>query len=195
MSKHIAKSSRARNEYFQGKHRYEHWYVDNQIYFITARCREQFPAFASEEAKAVFWDRFELYTQATGFEPIVTSLVDNHYHTLGYLEIGLNLKTLMQRLHGSVAKMVNDLLPARWPAFFRDKKGKEYFDGCIRDELQFRRAYRYTLTQSRRHGICDDYLLYKHTRVGMEIEEAVRFAKERKALLEGVPYKRYMRDR
>ena len=194
MSKPIRKASRSLKEYFEGKHRYEHWYVDQQVYFITARCRDKFPAFASDEAKAVFWDRFEHYTSETGFTPMVTSLINNHYHTLGYLEVGLNLKTLMQRLHGSVAKMVNDLLPERRPGFFRDKKGKEYFDGCIRDELQFRRAYRYTLTQSRRHAICDDYLLYRHTRVRMEIEEAVRFAKERKAFLEGVPYKRYMRD-
>ena len=111
MSKPIRKASRSLKEYFEGKHRYEHWYVDQQVYFITARCRDKFPAFASDEAKAVFWDRFEHYTSETGFTPMVTSLINNHYHTLGYLEVGLNLKTLMQRLYGSVAKMVNVLLP------------------------------------------------------------------------------------
>ena len=142
MSKRIIQSSRSAAEFFEGKHRYEHWYVNRQVYFITARCRDRYPAFASEATKTEFWNRFEHYAAATGFLPFVTSLLDNHYHTLGYLETGLNLKTLMQRLHGSVSKLVNDLLPQRRWEFFRDKIGKEYFDGCIRDATQFRRAYR-----------------------------------------------------
>jgi len=112
-------STNSRQEYIKGKHRFEHWYRDNTIYFITARCRDRFPAFASEEAKLVFWDRFDHYTKEYGFVPWVTSLVDNHYHTLGYLRIGENLGPMMQRIHGSVAKLVNDLLPERrvpfWP--------------------------------------------------------------------------------
>ncbi len=31
------KSSATRNKYFDGKHRFEHWYRDNQVYFITSR--------------------------------------------------------------------------------------------------------------------------------------------------------------
>jgi hypothetical protein len=99
-------------EQFDGRHRFEHWYCDNQVYFITARCRDRYPAFRSEEAKAIFWDRFDYYS----------------------------------KLHGSVAKLVNDLLPERRVPFWRDDSGKDYFDGCIRDELQCRRAYRYTYT-------------------------------------------------
>jgi hypothetical protein len=52
------KSSYSSREMFDGKHRFEHWYRDNTVYFITARCRDRFPAFASEAAKAIFWDRF-----------------------------------------------------------------------------------------------------------------------------------------
>jgi hypothetical protein len=57
------KSSISRDEYYKGQHRFEHWYRDNTIYFITARCRNRFPAFASEQAKAIFWDRFHFYTK------------------------------------------------------------------------------------------------------------------------------------
>lgn len=193
MRKRIDKSSRSKREYFEGRHRFEHWYVDNQVYFITARCREKFPAFASQEAKAVFWDRFDRYTCEFGFTPWVTSLLDNHYHTLGYLRAGLQLQTMMQRLHGSVAKLVNDLLPQRRSEFWRDSKGREYFDGCIRDVKQARRAYFYTLTQPRRHGICVDYRAYPHTRVNVEMERAIQRALELSAFLTGVPYPRYER--
>src|SRR5688572_5609252 len=161
------------------------------MYFITARCRGKFPAFASEQAKIIFWDRFYHHAKEFGFTPCVTSLLNNHYHSLGHLKYGTDLKHLMQRLHGSVAKLVNDLLPERRAHFWSDTKGKEYFDGCIRDELQFRRAYIYTLTQARRHGIMNDYRLYAHTHVDVELERALKRALELRAFLEDIPYKRY----
>jgi hypothetical protein len=121
----------------------------------------------------------------------VTSLLDNHYHTLGYLREGRNLSTLLQRLHGSVAKLVNDLLPERRRDFWRDAKGHEYFDGAIRNEKQARLAYRYTLYQAVRHGIVEDWQTYAHTWINVELEKAIRRSLELNAFLEGVPYKRY----
>jgi REP element-mobilizing transposase RayT len=137
------KSSATDHEFFDGQHRFEHWYRNNTIYFITARCRDKYPAFESEEAKAVFWDRFDHYTKQYGFVPWVTSLMLNHYHMMGYLKVGENLGPMMQKLHGSVAKLTNDLLPERRLPFWRGAGNRDYFDGCIRDVLQARRAYRY----------------------------------------------------
>ena len=125
--------------------------------------------------------------------PWVTSLLDNHYHTLGYLRVGENLPKMMQRLHGSTSKLVNDLLPRPFKHFWRDEKGKQYFDGCIRDEKQARLAYRYTLVQSSRHGVVSDWHTYPHTRVIVELERAIKRSHELGAFLEGVPYKRYLR--
>jgi REP element-mobilizing transposase RayT len=191
VQKRITKISRSQNAGYQGRHRHEHWLVDNQVYFITARCRNRMPAFASDAAKEVFWNRFDLYTAQLGFTPWVTSLLDNHYHALRYLRIGKNLPIMMQRIHGSVARLVNDLLPARLTPFWRDAKGREYFDGCIRDEKQARLAYRYTLIQSVRHGLVRERRQYAHTRVNVELERAIRRSLELNAFLEGVPYKRY----
>jgi hypothetical protein len=134
------KSSYTKNEFFDGKHRFEHWYRDNTVYFITSRCRDRFPAFKSEQAKGIFWDRFDFYSNRYGFVPWVTTLLDNHYHTVGYLYNGSNLRSLMQKLHGSVAKLVNDTLPVRHVPFFRSAGNKDYFDGCLRDEKQITRA-------------------------------------------------------
>ena len=98
---------------------------------------------------------------------------------------------MMRKLHGSVAKLVNDTLDDKRSPFWGDERHRDYFDGCIRDELQCRRAYRYTLLQSERHGVCRDWRRYPHTRVHIELEPALRRALELKAFLEGVPYKRY----
>src|ERR1700691_5760713 len=90
------KSSYTSHEFFDGKHRFEHWYRDNTVYFITSRCRDKFPAFETEKAKTIFWDRFDHYATLYGFVPWVTSLLNNHYHTLGYLRNGENLGPMMQ---------------------------------------------------------------------------------------------------
>ena len=195
MSKRIEKISRSQNENRGEHHRFEHWLADNQVYFITARCRDQYSAFASEAAKEVFWRQFDKYTSEFGFTTWVTSLVDNHYHTLGDLRVGKNLPAMMQRLHGSVSKLVNDLLPIRHVPFWCDAEVKSYFDGCIRDEKQARLAYRYTLTQAVRHGIVREWRDYRHTHVNVELELAIRRSRELKAFLEGVPYKRYQKPK
>ena len=195
MFRKFRKSSSSSVEAWSGRHRFEHWYLDNQVYFITARCRDRFPAFASEDAKVVFWDRFEHYTAEFGFTPWVTSLLDNHYHTLGYLKTGDNLGPMMQRIHGSVAKLVNDLLPERRVPFWSEKGHRDYFDGCIRDVRQCWRAYGYTLRQAVRHGIVGDWREYAHTRAPIELDRGVQRALELKAFLEGVPYKRYEKRR
>jgi REP element-mobilizing transposase RayT len=195
----IHKSSRSPDKVLGGVHRFEHWYRDNQVYFITARCVDRSRAFATERAKGVFWDRFEHYAQGHGFTPWITSLLDNHYHTLGYLRCGRELGEMMKRLHGSVAKMTNDVLSSlvrpRLVPFWRGEDGHDYFDGCIRDENQCRRAYRYVFNQPRRHGVCCDPAAYPHTRVRIDLDRGVRRALEIRAFLEGVPYKRYDQTR
>lgn len=79
--------------------------------------------------------------------------------------------------------------------FWGDAKNNDYMDGCIRDELQARRAYRYTLTQSERHGLVADWVVYPDTRVRVELEPAIKRAMELNAFLTGVPYPRYDRKR
>jgi hypothetical protein len=184
------RSARAQ-EYHQGKHRFEHWYRDNSVYFITARCRDRYLAFHSENAKAVFWDRFDHYTHQYGFVPWVTTLLDNHYHTLGYMKAGEQLGPMMQRIHGSVAKLVNDVLPDRHLPFWCERGRRDYFDGCIRDEIQCRRAYRYTLLQSVRAGLHRTWQDYPQTHCSIDLKRGIKRAHELNAFMEGVPYKRY----
>jgi len=187
------KSSATKTHRWFGHHRFEHWYRDNTVYFITSRVRDKIRAFESEEAKRVFWDRFNHYALKYRFEPWVRTLMDNHYHLVGYLKIGENLGPFMQHLHGSVAKLVNDLLPERIVPFWRTAGNQDYFDGCLRDETQVRRTHAYTKLQAVRAGIVTDYRDYPHTFVDVDIEEALRRASELKVYLSNVPYARYQR--
>ena len=98
---------------------------------------------------------------------------------------------MMQRIHGSVAKLVNDLLEVRLTPFWVDAGKQNYFDGCIRNERQCRRAYKYVLTQAVRHGIVRDWREYPHTQVNIDLERGLRRALELNVFLPMIPYKRY----
>lgn len=178
-----------------GLHRFEHWRRDNCAYLITARVRHRARAFTSEQAKAIFWDRFGHYTDTYGFTPIVTSLIANHYHTVGYMREGENLGVMMKGIHGSIAKLVNDLLPTRIRPFWVDRGHQNYWDGCLRDEVQFRRTYLYVRHQAMRHGLARTWQEYPHTRVNVGLEVALKRLVELRAFLYGVPYKRYLNTR
>jgi len=47
------------------------------------------------------------------------------------------------------------------------------------------------MMQSERHGVCDDWRDYPHTRIEVELGQAIVRASELRAYLEGVRYKRY----
>jgi hypothetical protein len=189
------KRSYTKSEFFKGKHRFEHWYRDNTVYFITSKCRDGFPAFATDEAKQILWDRFSHYTEKYGFIPWVTTLLNNHYHTLGYLKSARTSVRSMQHLHGSVAKLVDDLLPERHLPFWRTKGNKDYFDGCIRDVVQATRAFRYTKLQSVRAHLVTGWRNYPHTNLQIDVDRAIERAVELHAFLEDLPYARYDRRR
>lgn len=189
------KSTHARSEYTEGRHCFEHWCRDNTVYFITARCRDGRAMFESEDAKRVFCDRFTHWTTCYGFAAWVTSLLGNHYHTLGFLRVGDNLGPMMQRIHGSVAKLVNDLGPERLLPFWKRENQNDYFDGCIRHDAQCSRAYRYTYQQAVRARLVKDPRDYPHTRVNVDLEVGVARAMELRAFLSHVEYARYARGR
>lgn len=191
--RNLRKSSATKHEFYQGSHRFEHWYRDNTVYFITSKTREGAHLFLTPGARTIFWERFNYYTALHGFVPWVTTLMSNHYHTLGYLNVGEELGEMMRKLHGSVAWLVMKELDVRHVPFWRERSNRDYFDGCIRDVLQARRAFRYTLMQSVRARLVTDWREYEDTVVNVELERGIRDAVALKAFLDGVPYARYER--
>ena len=185
------KSSATSHEFHDGKHRFEHWYRDNTVYFITSKVRDGFAAFETEAAKNIFWNRFAHYTTLHGFYPWVATVMNNHYHFEGYLKDGSQLGEMMRKLHGSVAWLVMKEIDVKHVPFWRSAGNRDYFDGCLRDVLQAFRAYNYTRDQAVKARLVRDYRDYPHTRIYLDRDRAIRRAVELKAFLEDVPYKRY----
>ena len=140
----LRKSGPTRREYWEDKHKFEHWYRDNTVYFVTARCRDKHPCFASPEACAIFWDRFTHYTTQHHFEPWVTTLMNNHYHIQhldvkpeNLLLVGGRVKVadfgLVKDLHDAAASMMGGLTPIYAPPeVFEDQDAmKEWVGGAV----------------------------------------------------------------
>lgn len=133
--------------------------------------------------------------QACSFVPWIISVIPSHYHVLGYCREGRLFGQMMRKVHGSIAKLVNDVLPQRRVPFWREAGKQDYFDGCIRNETQCRRAYRYIQRQSLRHGISSDWRDHPNTRVYIDPDRGVKRALEIGAFLPHIPYKRYQKRR
>src|SRR4051794_1998242 len=195
MGRRFRKTSYTNNEFYDGQHRFEHWYRDNSVYFITAKVRDGFPVFATEQAKLIFWDRFDYYTQLHGFVPWVATVMNNHYHFEGYLKNGEQLGEMMRKLHGSVAWLVMKQIDVRHVPFWRTAGNQDYFDGCLRDVLQAWRAYNYTRDQAVRARLVTQWTDYPHTRCYLDRDRCIARALELTAFLEDVPYARYERKK
>lgn len=185
------KSSHTKKETYKGKHRFEHWYRDNCVYFITARVRDGRAVFESRKTKDIFWEKLHEWAQEAGFVLWVVSLLNNHYHIIGYLQKGENLGEMMRKLHGSVAWMTCKELGIKHKPFWRERGKRDYFDGCLRDVLQAERAYRYTLNQAVRARIVRNWKDHPDTRVFIDMSRAIKRAVEKNAFLEDLPYARY----
>jgi hypothetical protein len=88
------------HENHQGRHRFEHWYRDNTVYFITAKVRDGKHLFNSEEATRIFWDRTLFYFKEHGFVPWVITLMVDHYHFPGYLKKGVRKPNYISNVAG-----------------------------------------------------------------------------------------------
>jgi REP element-mobilizing transposase RayT len=105
------KGSSAKKEFYNGRHRREHWYRDNTVYFLTVRCTDRFPAFASEEAKTIFWRQFTKYTSEHHFDVWICTLLDNHYHAIGYLPHGPDLAPMIRKIHAPWQSLLTIYFP------------------------------------------------------------------------------------
>jgi REP element-mobilizing transposase RayT len=156
--------------------------------------RNKHLAVRSEKAKEIFWDRFWFYVKKYNLYVWIVTLMDNHYHVIVHVQDKEVMPEFMQRLHGSVAKLVNDVLPERHLPFWRTKGSRDYYDGCLRNEKQVRRAYKYTLKQAVRAGVVRDWRKYNHTKVLIHLGRGIKRAHELKSIPIEVPYERYRRE-
>ena len=193
MGKRIRKSDPSSREHRNGRHKFEHWYVDRTVYFLTARVREGLFAFEDPACQTIFWSKFDQYTRAHQFDPWIATLLVNHYHVVGFAQNRVALGQMMRKLHGSIAWLICKHLDIQHKPFWRDSASNDYMDGCLRSEKQLEDSYLYVRNQSVKARLVKRWEDDPNTRVMKPLEDCLTFARENDALLKGVPYPRYER--
>ena len=133
------------------KGRTPHIYADGFIYFLTARTANAEHILTTRKKKLIFvqvWNNLQKEYHVTAYHWILWS---NHYHFLVHIPNGEHLHRLMNRLHSVTAMKMNEL---------DGKKGRkvwqQYWDHCIRNEVDFWRHFNYITNNPIKHGWCVD---------------------------------------
>ena len=128
-----------------------HLYIDNEIYFVTARTVDTNHYFDTENKKQLLLDIIKKSCQRCGAELIAWVVLDNHYHILFRLREGERLAKLMQYINGSSAFQLNRMENKR-----KRKIWFNYWDTCIRDEDGFYTRLNYIHHNPRKHGYVEE---------------------------------------
>ncbi len=126
-----------------------HFYVDSSAYFISA-ATYQHQRLLDDAVKERLRDLlFEVYAEF-GWRVEHWVILDDHYHLLANSCRGSDLPTIMRKVHGVSAQLINARLPpgARGQA----QVWCNYWDYCPRDEREYNTRLCYLLHNPIKHG-------------------------------------------
>ncbi|MEK7084356.1 MAG: transposase, partial [Patescibacteria group bacterium] len=131
------------------KGRTPHLYADNFIYFLTARTINQQYYLNTHEKKKMFIQIWNNLTNEYHIKTYHWVLWDNHYHALFQLPTGDDLPKFIQRLHGVSSWRLNKLDNTKGRKIWQ-----QYWDHCIRNEVDFWKHFNYITNNPIKHGWC-----------------------------------------
>ncbi|MBU0597737.1 transposase [Patescibacteria group bacterium] len=115
-----------------------HIYLDNTIYFITARTRDKWKYFNTDRRKLLINNILKSVIKQYDLQLYAWVILANHYHLLIKIKSNNQLIRFIKSFHGQSAISLNkiDKIPGR-------KIWVNYWDHCIRDEKDFWRHFNY----------------------------------------------------
>lgn len=129
-----------------------HIYADEWIYFITARTKDKKHLFDTYEKKQIF---IRIWNNLTKEYSIIVHhwiLWSNHYHALAKIPVGETLHNFINRLHAITATLIN-----RNDGQTGRKVWQQYWDHCVRNEVDFWKHFNYITNNPIKHGWCDNF--------------------------------------
>ncbi|MBI5071310.1 transposase [Candidatus Falkowbacteria bacterium] len=126
-----------------------HLYVDQQIYFITARTVNQELFFSSQNKKLILYKTIGEAGRKFQSNFYTWSILSNHYHLLFKMARGKDLPDFIQTINGKSAFQLNKIDRVQ-----KRKIWFNYWDHCIRDEVDFWKHFNYIHHQPVKHGLC-----------------------------------------
>jgi len=134
-------------KYKSYRHNPPHLFADRSFYFLTAGTHEKQQLWFDDDRKRILFDAIEFWCEEYRCAIEAWVIFGNHYHLLGRLPKGEDLSTVVRKIHGRSATLLNklDRRPGRQVWW-------NYWDRCIRDEGDFMAYLRYLLWNPVRHG-------------------------------------------
>ena len=132
------------------RHAPPHVYLDDAIYFLTARIADGRRVMKDDSRKGWFRDLLRKRYTELDYRIYAWVILDNHYHILFRSRSGADLPTICQRVHGGSSSEWNKQdgeSRRNWP---------NYRDYCPRNEGDFWRHFNYIHHNPLKHGYVPD---------------------------------------
>jgi len=131
------------------RHHPPHIFFDNTIYFITARTIDRNHYFDTDRKKKIFCSCLKAGVKKFEISLYAWVLLSNHYHLLFKINKGADLSGFLNFINGRSSFELNKL---------ENQSGRkiwyQYFDRCIRDQLDFFRHFNYIHNNPVKHSQC-----------------------------------------
>lgn len=131
----------------RSQHRPPHLFWGN-YFFITGRCLNRTPYFASHDRKSLFCKVLQTSAKKFTVNFYAWALLDNHYHLLMKIKNSKNLLGFVKNLHANSSRLLNN-----FDGVAERQVWHQYWDHCIRDEKDFWKHFNYIHHNPVKHGI------------------------------------------
>jgi len=128
-------------------HHPPHIYLDDTWYIITASVYRGHRLLRPEGHKNLVWGQLKALVDEFELTLAAWVILDNHYHVLVKSHIGPDLRRVFGRLHGRTSYDLNRLDGARGRQVWHN-----YWDTCIRGEVDFWTRFNYIHNNPVKHG-------------------------------------------
>ncbi|MDP2789527.1 MAG: transposase [bacterium] len=131
-------------------HNPPHLYLDQSLYFVSARTFEAQLYLKDGTRKQLFVKKLNDLLQEYQYKLYAWVVLDNHYHLIFETNQGAKLPKFMQALHGGTSRALNlmDGIEGRKVWF-------NYWDRCLRDDVDFNTHCDYIHYNPVKHGFAE----------------------------------------
>ena len=133
-----------------------HLYLDEAVYFVTARTYHSKCYIELDNKKQLLFDQIQQVFSDHAYQLFAWIILDNHYHLLFKSNRGSDLPKIMQHIHGGCSFKMNALDGVRGRKIFQN-----YWDTGIRNRRSFYIHFNYIHHNPVKHGYVSDMRDYQ----------------------------------
>jgi putative transposase len=139
-------------------HHPPHVYLDDTIYFLTARTYKKEKTINTDQKKKILLKNLWSEFCKAGYKIYAWTVLDNHYHIQFITRRGKDLGEMLNLIHGKTSFEINKIDNIKGRKIFQN-----YWDRCPRNEKDFYSHFNYIHHNLVKHGYVktqDDVLKY-----------------------------------